>query len=73
MKDCSTTFTHLPPEQQAIRDKCFHPSGTFAEFPIEDLETSIPARFEKIVQKIVRQFLNHTESRAKKSALAERV
>ena len=30
----------LPPEQQAIRDKCFHPSGTFVEFPIEDVETS---------------------------------
>jgi acyl-coenzyme A synthetase/AMP-(fatty) acid ligase/acyl carrier protein len=40
----------LPPRQQAIRDKCFHPSGTFVEFPIEDVETSIPARFEKIVQ-----------------------
>ena len=30
-------------------DNCFHPSGTFVEFPIEDVETSIPARFEKIV------------------------
>ena len=36
------------PEQQAIRDKCFHPSGAFVEFPIEDVEASIPARFEKI-------------------------
>jgi len=42
--------TNLPPEQQAIRDKCFHPSGTFVEFPIEDVEVSIPARFEKIVR-----------------------
>lgn len=41
----------LPPEQQAIRDKCFHPSGRFVEFPIEDVETSIPARFEKIVSR----------------------
>ena len=40
----------LPPEQQAIRDKCFHPSGTFVEFPSEDVEASIPARFEKIVR-----------------------
>ena len=40
----------LPADQQAIRDKCFHPSGTFVEFPIEDVETSIPARFEKIVR-----------------------
>ena len=41
---------NLPPEQEAIRAKCFHPSGTFVEFPIEDVETSIPARFEKIVR-----------------------
>ena len=40
----------LPPEQEAIRAKCFHPSGTFVEFPIEDVETSIPTRFEKIVR-----------------------
>jgi len=40
----------LPPEQDAIRAKCFHPSGTFVEFPMEDLDTSIPARFENIVR-----------------------
>jgi amino acid adenylation domain-containing protein len=40
----------FPPEQQAIRDRCFHPSGTFVEFPIEDVEQSIPQRFEKIVR-----------------------
>ena len=40
----------LVAEQQVIRDKCFHPSGTFVEFPMEDVETSIPARFEKIVR-----------------------
>jgi acyl-coenzyme A synthetase/AMP-(fatty) acid ligase/acyl carrier protein len=39
-----------PPEQQAIRAKCFHPTGTFAEFPKEEVEQSIPARFEKIVK-----------------------
>src|SRR4051794_15297069 len=38
-----------PPEQQAIRDTCFHPSGAFVEFPIKDVETSIPVRFEQIV------------------------
>ena len=42
--------SNIPPEQQAIRDRCFHPSGTFVEFPIEDVETSIPARFEKMVR-----------------------
>jgi amino acid adenylation domain-containing protein len=40
----------LPPEQEAIRAKCFHPSGTFVEFPKEDVETSIPERFEKMVR-----------------------
>src|SRR5215208_5449411 len=44
------TNSPLPQEQQAIWDKCFHPSGMFVEFPIEDVETSIPARFEKIVR-----------------------
>ena len=33
----------------AIRDKCFHPSGKFIEFPLEDVETSVCARFEKMV------------------------
>jgi amino acid adenylation domain-containing protein len=51
MKHPSMSFTHLPPEQEAIRAKCFHPSGTFVEFSKEDVETSIPARFEKIVRK----------------------
>ncbi len=45
----------LPPEQQAIRDKCFHPSGTFVEFPIEDVESSVCAHFEKIAA----QYPNH--------------
>src|SRR5512143_843956 len=41
---------NLPPEQECIRARCFHPSGMSVEFPVEDIETSIPARFEKIVQ-----------------------
>ena len=40
----------IPAEQQAIKDKCFHPSGEFDEFPKDDLEKSIPDRFEKIVR-----------------------
>jgi len=48
MSDSHKEGSKLPPEQQAIRDKCFHPTGRFIEFPIEDVETSIPARFEKI-------------------------
>lgn len=41
---------NLPPEQEAIRAKCCHPSGHFFEFSQEDVETSIPERFEKIVR-----------------------
>jgi amino acid adenylation domain-containing protein len=41
----------LPPEQQAIRARCFHPSGTFVDFKKEEIEQSIPDRFEKIVRK----------------------
>jgi amino acid adenylation domain-containing protein len=35
--------------QQAIKAKCFHPLRIFEEFSKEDVETSIPKRFEKIV------------------------
>jgi hypothetical protein len=38
----------LPLEQQAIRAKCFHPSGRFVEFFLEDVALSIPARFERL-------------------------
>ena len=50
MNDAQSESFKLPPEQQAIRDKCFHPSGAFVEFPIEEVEQSIPERFEKIVR-----------------------
>jgi amino acid adenylation domain-containing protein len=50
MSDSSKQHFTLPPEQRAIRDKCFHPTGRFVEFPIEDVERSIPERFERIVR-----------------------
>ncbi|MFQ5683991.1 MAG: amino acid adenylation domain-containing protein, partial [Candidatus Binatia bacterium] len=43
-------LSKLPPEQQAIRAKCFHPSGTFVEFPKEEIEQSVPERFEQMVR-----------------------
>lgn len=46
----SDPVTYLPPEQQAIRAKCFHPTGAFVEFKKEEVEQSIPERFEKIVR-----------------------
>lgn len=39
----------LPPEQEGIRAKCFHPTGKFVEFP-KEVEQSIPERFERIVK-----------------------
>jgi amino acid adenylation domain-containing protein len=50
MSDLSKLVARLPKEQQAIRAKCFHPTATFFEFKKEELEQSIPERFEKIVQ-----------------------
>jgi amino acid adenylation domain-containing protein len=53
-RDCGSAkpgpHLDLPPEQQAIRDRCFHPSGNFVEFPIDEVEGSIADRFEKIVR-----------------------
>jgi amino acid adenylation domain-containing protein len=51
MSDRSNHGLVLPPEQEAIRNKCFHPSGSFVEFSNEEVEQSIPERFEKIVKR----------------------
>jgi len=50
MSDRTQRNVQLPPEQQAIRAKCFHPTGTFVEFTREEIDTSIPERFERIVR-----------------------
>ena len=47
-----TPQAKLPPEQQAIRAKCFHPTGNFIEFNKEEVDQSIPARFDKIVREL---------------------
>ena len=49
MSDSLKHAFSLPPDQQAIRNKCFHPSGSFVEFSEEEIEQSIPERFEEIV------------------------
>jgi amino acid adenylation domain-containing protein len=49
MSAASSSSICLPPEQQAIRAKCFHPTGKFVEFTREEVEQSIAARFEKTV------------------------
>jgi amino acid adenylation domain-containing protein len=41
----------IPARQQAIIDKCYHPTGMWDEFPADEIEKSIPARFEKMVER----------------------
>ena len=41
----------IPPEQQALRDRCVHPTGAFIPFPLEDVEGSIPERFARQVRR----------------------
>ena len=45
------TFGNLPLEQQRIRARCFHPTGNFTEFRKEEIEQSIPDRFEQQVRR----------------------
>jgi amino acid adenylation domain-containing protein len=51
MSDALKNDFKLPPEQQAIRDKCYHPKGSFREFKKHEIEQSIPERFEEIVRR----------------------
>lgn len=63
--------------QQAIKAKCFHPLGIFEEFSKEDLETSIPKRFEKIVSiysdRLALKEQNHTLTYDQLNKAANRV
>ena len=60
MKTVSSHSTDLPLEQQAIRDKCFHPSGTFIEFEMAEIDQSIPDRFEQQVERDPDRVAIHT-------------
>ena len=51
MSEITKDTPYLPPEQEAIRARCFHPSGSFVEFRKEEVEQSIPSRFEQMVRK----------------------
>ena len=46
-----TDIADIPLHQQAIRARCFHPTGTFVEFKKEETEQSIPDRFEQQVRR----------------------
>jgi amino acid adenylation domain-containing protein len=51
MHDAPRRMVGLPESQQLVRDKCLHPTGTFFEFKREEIERSIPERFEQQVCK----------------------
>ncbi|MCH9009953.1 MAG: hypothetical protein IIC21_04945, partial [Chloroflexi bacterium] len=53
----------IPASQQAIIDKCFHPSGTFVEFKKEWIEQSIPRRFEEAVRRYPDRIAVKTDAR----------
>jgi amino acid adenylation domain-containing protein len=67
----------LPEEQEAIRARCFHPSKAFIEFKKEEIEQSVPSRFEQMVRKypdrIAVQTANHILTYAELNAIANRV
>ena len=50
MSDGMDRATYIPAEQQRILDKGYHPTGAFAEFRKEEIEQSVPERFEQIVR-----------------------
>ncbi len=81
MNTATDRIIKLPPEQQAIRAKCFHPSGEFEEFPMEDVEKSIPERFEKIVRlypervavKTIAEVVTYAELNARANRFARKI
>src|SRR5580765_7643288 len=75
----------LSSHQRALRDKCFHPTGRFVEFPRQEIEQSLPQRIEKIVRMYPERVavrtrertltyskLNHAANRLAQAILARR-
>jgi amino acid adenylation domain-containing protein len=65
MRELSKLVANVPPEQQKIRAKCFHSSGHFEEFKEQEVDQSIPQRFEKIV----RMYPNHIALKTAKESV----
>jgi len=51
MSDLSRAEADRSGEQRSIGDKSFHPGGLFVEFRKEEIEQSVPDRFEQQVTK----------------------
>jgi amino acid adenylation domain-containing protein len=64
MTDLSRIVPDIPPDQEAIRARCFHPTGTFVAFGKEEVEQSISRRFEQIVRLYPNRLAIKTKSRA---------
>ena len=60
MDDSGNAVANFPPEQRAIRDRCFHPAGTFIEFKQEEIEQSVSDRFEQQAAKYPRRIAVRT-------------
>jgi amino acid adenylation domain-containing protein len=77
MSDVTRPSTDPLSEQEALRAKSFRPPGELEEFPIEEVETSIPERFEKIVRmypdRIAVETDTHRVTYAELNAMANRV
>lgn len=51
MSDLSRDTLELLSQQDSIQSRCLHPTGTFTRFEKEEIEQSIPDRFEQQVRK----------------------
>ncbi len=49
MEQSSQSFSEQRLRQQEIQARCFHPSGSWIEFPLDGVEKSAVTRFEEIV------------------------
>ena len=85
MSDISRHTVGIPWQQQAIQARCVHPSGTFVEFRKEEIEQSVPDRFEQMVRMypdrlaiktrnyaLTYDGLNHIANRVARTILARR-
>lgn len=77
MGDFSEAVANFPPEQRAIREKCFHPTRTFIEFKQEEIDQSISDRFEQQVatypERIAVRSTRHTFTYDELNRVANRV
>jgi hypothetical protein len=72
MNELSKVSTSPPPEQQAIRAKCFHPTGSLVEFKEEEIEQAIPQRLERQSARWLRK-INKAEAKGESVWKSEKI